>query len=209
MNGPDEPPSESGGPRRGPWTTLAVRRVYDNPWIEVAEHDVIDPSGRPGLYGVVSPRNLAIGVLPIFSDGTTILVGQYRYAIDRYSWEMPEGGGRKDVAPQVSAVRELAEETGLEASGWAELQRIDLSNSVTDELAVSFLAWDLHTLAGGAALESTEGDLVSDRVPFASVVARVLAGEITDSMTVAMVLLVELLRTRGGLPAPVAAALLY
>ena len=193
--------------RRGPWTTLAVRPAYANPWIEVAEHDVLDPSGRPGLYGIVSPRHLAIGVLPIFADATTVLVGQYRYALDEYSWEMPEGGGQKGVAPQESAARELAEETGFEADGWAALQRIHLSNSISDEVAINFLAWDLRPVRGGATPETTEADLVSARVPFVSVLERVLAGDITDSLTASMVLLVEVLRGRGGLPAPVAHAL--
>ena len=189
--------------RRGPWTTLATNTVYTNPWVEVVQHEVLDPSGRPGIYGVVSPRNLAIGVLPLFDDGTTVLVGQHRYALDAYSWEMPEGGGRKDVDPLISAARELQEEAGLIAASWHPLHRIHLSNSITDELAISFLAWGLSGAADGATPESTEGDLVSVRIQFGDVVARVMAGAITDSMTVAAVMHVELLRLRGELPSGV------
>ena len=78
---------------RNPWTTRSSNVVYENPWISVRHDEVIDPSGRDGIYGVVSPKNWALGVLAFFDDATTLLVGQYRYPLGRYSWEMPEGGG--------------------------------------------------------------------------------------------------------------------
>ena len=83
------------GPRkraRNPWQTIDVRPVYDNAWISVAEHRVIDPSGNPGIYGKVSFQNTAVGVIPVDEQGNTWLVGQYRYVLDEYSWEIPEGG---------------------------------------------------------------------------------------------------------------------
>lgn len=132
---------------RNPWTTLRVSEKYANPWITVEEHDVLTPKGKPGIYGVVRPRTLAIGVLPLDADGMTTLVGQYRYPIGRYTWEMPEGGGDKTVPAIESARRELLEETGLVASSWLEILRMDLSNALSDEHAIRFLAWDLEQRA--------------------------------------------------------------
>lgn len=189
-----------------PWVTVASEVRYANPWISVRHDDVIDPSGRAGIYGVVSPKNLALGVLPVFGDGTVLLVGQYRYALNRYSWEMPEGGGALDVDPRQSIARELREETGHEAHGWLPVVEMHLSNSISDEQATCWLAWDLRPLASGAEPESTE-DLAVWRVPFAELVDLVWRGEITDAMTVATVAKVEAMRLRRELPPEVASLL--
>ena len=76
-------------PSHNPWRTLDRRPVYDNPWIAVREDRVIRPDGSSGIYGVVHFKNRAIGVLPVEDDGSVWLVGQYRYPLDRYSWEIP------------------------------------------------------------------------------------------------------------------------
>jgi 8-oxo-dGTP pyrophosphatase MutT (NUDIX family) len=186
---------------RNPWTTLTVSERYANPWITVEEHDVLTPAGKPGIYGVVRPRNLAIGVLPLDARGYTTLVGQYRYPLGRYSWEMPEGGGAKAVAPIDSARRELLEETGLLAASWHEILQMDLSNAISDERAFCFLAWDLTQCAPEP--EETE-QLRLRHVPFAELLAMVLDGAIGDSLTVATVLKAEALARRGRLPAAVA-----
>ena len=163
---------------RNPWETVTSTVRYENAWIRVRHDEVIDPSGRPGIYGVVSPKNLALGVLPIFDDGTVLMVGQFRYALNRYSWEMPEGGGPLDVDPMESIVRELHEETGHEAQSWLRVVELHLSNSVSDELAKCWVAWNLRPLAGGAEPESTE-DLAVWRVPFPDLVELVWRHEIT------------------------------
>lgn len=181
-----------------PWTTTSSKVVYDNPWITVRHDEVLDPSGKPGVYGVVSPKNLALGVLPLFTDGTTMLVGQFRYALGFHSWELPEGGGAKDMEPRESIARELREETGLVAEHWLEVCRMHLSNSVTDELCISWVAWGLTESA--AELESTEGDLTVRRVHFRELVEMVWNGEITDSITVAVTAKVEAMRLRKELP---------
>src|SRR5262245_51962291 len=126
-----------------PWRTLSSEVRYDNPWITVTHRDVLNPSGGPGIYGVVRYKNLAIGILPVDADGNTWLVGQYRYPTGVYSWEIPEGGGDPVLDPLVSAQRELREETGLEASHWRLLLNLQLSNSVSDELAYVFLGTGL------------------------------------------------------------------
>ena len=189
---------------KNPWTTLTAKPQYDNPWIRVVEHDVLKPNGSPGIYGVVRYKNLAIGVIPIQADGSTVLVGQYRYPLDVYSWEIPEGGGARSADPLDSAKRELVEETGLSAGKWLRFIDLHLSNSVSDEHAISFLAWDLTE--GAAQPDDTEL-LQLRRVPFAEAVRMAMAGEITDAMAVAGLLKAQLLLDRGELPADLAALL--
>lgn len=189
---------------KNPWTTLASKPQYDNRWIRVVEHDVINPKGQPGIYGTVHFKHLAIGIVPIDADGSTYLVGQFRYPFGKYSWEIPEGGGPLDVAPLESARRELVEETGLAARVWAEVLRMDLSNSVSDEQAICYLAWGLTQ--GEARPEDTE-QLQIRRLAFADALEMVWRGEVTDSMSVAALLKIELMARRGALPDEVAGLL--
>lgn len=177
-----------------PWQTLSTKTVYDNPWIRVEHREVINPSGKPGIYGIVHFKNRAIGVVALETDGTTYLVGQYRYALAQYSWEVPEGGGPLEEDPLEAAQRELREETGLEADRWQLLLVMHLSNSVTDEVSLIYLATGLR--CGPAQPEETER-LEVRRVPFDEVYRRVLSGEITDVMTVAGVLRVQNMRLGG------------
>ncbi|HXA02554.1 MAG TPA: NUDIX hydrolase, partial [Cytophagaceae bacterium] len=116
-----------------PWKTLSTKEIYDNPWIHVREDQVINPAGGNGIYGVVSFKNIAIGIVPVDNEGFTYLVGQFRYALEEYSWEIPEGGGLKGIDILDSAKRELKEETGLSANRWTNICRIHTSNSVCDE----------------------------------------------------------------------------
>ena len=189
----------------GPWRVSSVRKVFDNPWINIADHKVTHPDGSPGEYGVVRFKNIAIGILPISDKGKVMLVGQHRFPHDKYSWELPEGGGKLDVAPLDSAKRELAEETGLRAEEWAELTAFDISNSVTDERAVCFLAWGLRE--GDAAPEPSEA-LTLKEVFFKDLLEMVMSGEISDSLTIVMVLTAWAKALRGDLPAPICALIL-
>src|SRR5215213_4143165 len=125
---------------KNPWIILAEKKVYDNPWISVTEYDVINPSGGKGIYGKVHFKNAAIGILPLDDELNTYLVGQYRFPLEQYSWEIPEGGGPPDIDILESARRELLEETGLEAAEWTKLMDFHLSNSVSDEYGSIFLA---------------------------------------------------------------------
>jgi 8-oxo-dGTP pyrophosphatase MutT (NUDIX family) len=166
------------------------RRVaYENAWITVWHDDGSRPDGSPGIYGVVHFENLAAGVIAFDDEDRVVLVGQYRYTLDRPSWEIPEGGVPPSETPLEGIKRELREETGLEASEWRELGRLDLSNSVTDEEAVLFEAHGLHH--GEAAPEPTESIAIR-WVPFDDAVAMVRDGAITDAMSVAAILRVAL-----------------
>lgn len=187
-----------------PWTTLESTLQYDNPWIRVVEHRVLTPKQTPGIYGTVHFKHLATGVLPIDAEGCTYLVGQYRYVLNAYSWEMPEGGGKPGEPALASVQRELLEETGFSAANWLQLLSVHLSNSVSDELATCFLAWDL---APGAPCPDDGEQLVVRRLPFREVARMVWSGEISDVMTVTTVQRLELMLHRGIAPAAVAQAI--
>lgn len=159
----------------------AQREVYDNDWISVTHFDVVTPGGGPGIYGKVHYKNLALGIVPIDSDRCTYLVGQYRFPLESYSWEIPEGGGRFDVDPVESAARELQEETGLTARHWQKLIEGDLSNSVSDERAIAYVAWGLTQ--GQAAPEPTE-DIAVRRLPLEEVFGMVAKGQIRDALSI-------------------------
>jgi 8-oxo-dGTP pyrophosphatase MutT (NUDIX family) len=177
-----------------PWQTLSNTVVYDNNWIQVSHRDVINPSGGTGIYGKVHFKNIAIGIIPIDAAGNTWLVGQYRYTIDQYTWEIPEGGGALDVDPLASAQRELLEETGIRAAKWTKIIDLHLSNSVTDEYGIVYLAEDLTF--GAAEPEETE-DLTIRKLPFSEVVAMAMRGDITDALAVAAILKYHILRSNG------------
>ena len=177
-------------PKENPWQITSEKEIYDNPWINLTEYQVINPSGNPGIYGKVHYKNIAIGVLPLDDDLNSYLVGQFRFPLGQYSWEMPEGGGILGIEPLDSAKRELLEETGLKAQTWTEIQRLHLSNSVSDELSIIYLARGLQQFE--AEPEDTE-QLIVHKLPFEEVYQMVCNGEITDAMTVAAVLKVQLL----------------
>lgn len=182
--------------KRGPWTTLKEEVRYDTPWISVSHHDILDPSGREGIYGVVHFKNLAIGVVPLDKDLNTWIVGQYRYPIQAYSWEIPEGGGRRDIPPLTSAQRELREEAGIVADVWTEILRMDLSNSASDEHAILYVAQGLTFFEPEP---DHDEELALRKLPFEELYGMVVRGEVRDSLTVAAVLRVKLLLLDGTL----------
>jgi ADP-ribose pyrophosphatase len=178
-----------------PWKTLSSALQYENAWIRVTEHQVLNPSAKPGIYGTVHFKHLATGVVALDDELHTWLVGQWRYSLDRYSWEIPEGGGPLDVDPLVTAKRELLEETGIEAADWKKVLEVHLSNSVTDEIGHIYLARGLSFTDSRP--EETE-DIAVRRLPFAEAYAMALDGRITDVMSVAAILRVRLLLDQPG-----------
>jgi 8-oxo-dGTP pyrophosphatase MutT (NUDIX family) len=178
---------------KNPWRTQASREVYDNDWINVREDSVVRPDGESGIYGVVHFKNIAVGVLALAEDDV-YLVGQYRYTLESYSWEIPEGGCPEGEEPLRAAQRELEEETGLRAERWEKLGEAHLSNSVSDELAVLFVAYGLTQ--GEHNPEGTE-QLKVRRVPFAEALRMALAGEITDAMSLLAIFQYQVARARA------------
>lgn len=173
-----------------PWIINREKKIYDNAWIEVTEFDVINPAGNKGIYGKVHFKNIAVGVVALDDEMNTWLVGQYRFPIEQYSWEIPEGGAPVGTDPLEGARRELLEETGLKAANWRELLRMHLSNSVSDEHAIVYLASGLTQHE--AAPEETE-QLTLKKIPFAQACEMVQNGQITDSISIAAILKAQLL----------------
>jgi len=179
-----------------PWQTLSEQNIYKNPWIEVTEYQVINPSGNEGIYGVVSYKNQAVGVVP-YEAGYIWMVGQYRYPLKKYSWEIPEGGGPAGESPLVTAQRELQEETGFTAAHYVPLLEMHLSNSVSDEWGIVYLATELTR--GEAMPEETE-ELDVKKMVLEEVYELVEQRIITDSLTVAAVYKLMLMKQLGQLP---------
>jgi 8-oxo-dGTP pyrophosphatase MutT (NUDIX family) len=179
-----------------PWTILNNREVYDNKWINVTEYNVLNPAGNKGIYGKIHFKNKAVGIIALDDDLKIVLVGQFRFVLDTYSWEIPEGGAPLDDDALESAKRELKEETGLVAEQWTELMQMHLSNSVSDEHSIIYLATKLTQ--HDAMPEETE-QLVVKKIPFEEAYEMVNNGTITDAIAVAAILKVKLLLLEGKL----------
>lgn len=192
-------------PHGKPWTRSNERTVFENPWLAVRQYDAVAPTGKPAIYGAVHFKNRAIAVLPLHEDGTVTLVGQNRFVFQDYSWEIPEGGGPLDEAPLEAARRELREECGLEAATWRQILELQLSNSLTDEVAFGFLATGFS--AAKRAPDETE-DLAVARVPFGEALGAAMGGFIKDTLTVAMLLRVHHMASKGELESGLAALVL-
>jgi 8-oxo-dGTP pyrophosphatase MutT (NUDIX family) len=179
-----------------PWQIINEQEIYNNNWITVTHYNVINPSGGTGIYGKVHMKNRAIGIIPLDEEMNTYLVGQYRFPLNEYSWEIPEGGGSLSDDPLSAAQRELLEETGLKAASWNKIQEMTLSNSVTDERCIIYMARNLTQY--GATPEDTE-DLIVKKISFEEVYTMVQNGKITDAVTVAAVLKIKLMMFEGEL----------
>ena len=175
--------------QKNPWKTKSVKEVYNNPWITVEHHEVITPTGTNGIYGKVHMKNFAMGIIPLDQDLNTWLVGQYRYTLERYSWEIPMGGGPINEAPLISAKRELKEETGLVASDWTKILEIHTSNCITDEWGEVYLAQGITE--GKPDYDDTE-DIIVKKIPFHEAVDMVMNGVITDAISIAGILKLKL-----------------
>jgi ADP-ribose pyrophosphatase len=167
-----------------PWITHTEATVYSNKWIDVSHRTVTTPGGGLGIYGMVHFKNVAIGILPIDDEGNTWLVGQYRYTLQQYSWEIVEGGGPLEEPVLDAAKRELLEETGLVADHWEPILEMHLSNSVSDEYGVAFIA---RGLTMGEAQPEESEVLEVRKLPFEEVYQMALRGDITDALSLATI----------------------
>ena len=174
-------------PHGTPWKPGTQRVAFESAWITVIDQQATAPTGRLAQYGMVRFKNLAIAVLPIHDDGTVTLVGQHRFPLGDYSWELPEGGAPLDEDPLAGAKRELGEETGLAAAEWREVMRTQLSNSVTDERMIGYLALGLSEAEDAHHADETEA-IALVRVPFREALDAAVAGHLPDMLTVAMLL---------------------
>ena len=177
----------------GPWMRHERRVAYENAWVTVYHDDVTRPDGEAGIYGVVHFANTAVGVVAIDDQDRVALVGQHRYPSDEMSWEIPEGGSPLHEDSLEGARRELLEETGLVAGSWREIGRYQLSNSVTDEAAVTYLATELEQ--GPAQPEGSE-QLAFRWLPFGEVMEMVRRGQISDALSVLPLQAIALDRAR-------------
>jgi len=167
------------------WKTLESRIVYDNPWITVKEDKVINPGGGNNDYGHIHFKKTAIAIIPLDDDGNTWIVGQDRYTLGEYSWEVPMGASEAGEDPLDTAHRELKEETGLSASEMKPLMKLHTSNSLTDEVGFVFVA---RCLSEGATQFDEMEVLDIRKLPLEEVIAMIGRGEITDAISVAAVL---------------------
>jgi 8-oxo-dGTP pyrophosphatase MutT (NUDIX family) len=186
-------------PPENPWQIHRTKEIYENPWIRVVEHQVTNPSGNPGIYGVVHFKNTAVAVIPVDEEGRTWLVGQYRFPTGTYEWEVPEGGAPAGEKPEDCALRELREETGLLANNLLPILEMQLSNSTTSEQSISFLATGITT--GPASPEDTEKISVR-RLPLDEAIAMARRNEIRDALSVASLLQLDALRRDPGAGLP-------
>ncbi|MBW8304927.1 MAG: NUDIX hydrolase [Brevundimonas sp.] len=191
--------------RPPPWRSDGESLIFENPWMRLTRHPATAPTGFRSDYVVMRPKNLSVGVLPVHDDGIVTLVGQQRFALMNWSWEMPEGGAPFDEDPIEGARRELAEEAGLAAAVWSEALKVEMSNSVTDERAMAWIAWDLSPVP--VAPDPTEVIRVA-RVPFGDLLREIGRGSVRDMFTVATVLRAYHMAREGELPPELAKAML-
>jgi len=187
-----------------PWALIRREDGFDCGYYTARRDVVTLQGGEERIYTHIHIKHLGVAVVPIDDDGTTTLVGQYRYVLDRYTWEIPKGGGRRDLPPLDSAKRELSEETGFRADHWLQLFAASPSPGLTDAATSGFVAWGLH---GGDAHPDPEEIITPRRVPFSMAVSMVLSGEIADYGSMAAILMIETRLRRGDLPSDLAALL--
>ena len=200
-----DPLWDDGSHRPPPWRDDGSSMVFDSPWMRLTRHDATAPTGLRADYVVMRPRNLSVGVLPVHDDGTVTMVGQQRFALMNYSWEMPEGGAPYDEEPIEGVKRELAEEAGLAAANWREALKVEMSNSITDERAMAWVAWGLSAVP--TAPDPTEIIRVA-RVPFGALLREIGRGSVRDMFTVATALRAYHMAREGELPPELAKAML-
>ena len=196
---------DDGADRPPPWRSAGESLIFENPWMRLTRHPATAPTGLACDYVVMRPKNLAVGVLPIHDDGAVTLVGQQRFALMNWSWEMPEGGAPFDEDPIEGARRELGEEAGLHAARWREALKVEMANSITDERAMAWIAWDLSPAP--SAPDPTEVIRVA-RVPFGDLLREIGTGAIRDMVTLATALRAYHMAREGELPPELAKAML-
>jgi 8-oxo-dGTP pyrophosphatase MutT (NUDIX family) len=185
-----------------PWTTLSTRRHHEDRYAGYDEDWVRHRSGREHTHAAIRFKVFGLVVAPIDAEGRVTLVGQYRYVLGRYTWELPGGSGPVGVDPLATAQRELSEETGIDAAHWLEILRVAPMAGIASEVVPAFVAWGLK---GGQAHPDPTEALTRRQVPFTEAVGAVISGEIIDAPSCALLLTLSERARRGDLPAGLAA----
>ncbi|KIC61000.1 DNA mismatch repair protein MutT [Brevundimonas nasdae] len=205
MRKSDEPKWAEGLAKPPAWRSDGSETVFDSPWMALTRHPATAPTGMKADYAVVRFKNVGTGVLPVHEDGTVTLVGQQRFAHANYSWEMPEGGAPLDEDPFDGIRRELAEEAGLQAEHWLSALKVEMSNSITDEIGMTWIAWGLSP----APTDPDPTEIIAVvRVPFVDLLDEIGRGTVRDSLTVATAYKAYHMAMNGELPEALARALL-
>lgn len=177
-----------------PWQIKNDEIKLDTPWIRVHFHEVIDPGGNDGIYAKIHYKKLAVAIIPLDEEYNTWIIGQYRFPLNEYSWEVPEGGAEREEDPLECAKRELSEEAGVTANQWELIQEMSLSNASSDEKGLIYVAKDLSVHANHP---DPDEQLEVKKIPFSKLYQMVIDGEITDSLSVAGVLKTKILIDEG------------
>jgi 8-oxo-dGTP pyrophosphatase MutT (NUDIX family) len=180
-----------------PWTILHREEKFTCSYFSVRSDTVQFGASRPRTYNSVRMKSLGVTIAPIDDEGCTTLVGQFRYVLDRFTWELPAGGCRLDQAPVDAAKIELSEETGYRATHWLRLFDGTVSPGSMDGRTQCFVAWGLQS---GAPHPEPEEELVQRRVPFAVSVSMALSGEISHFGSIGLLLGIHTKLVRGELP---------
>jgi 8-oxo-dGTP pyrophosphatase MutT (NUDIX family) len=179
---------------KNPWRTRSSRIAYQNPWIRVREDQVVRPDGGDGIYGVVEIRP-SVGVIAFNEREEVVLVGQWRYPHDRYSWEIPRGGSHEGEADMLEvAKRELAEEAGVTAQTWEYIGAVDCCNGVVNDVQSLYVAGNLTLVETNP---DPEEEIAVVWKPFREAVAMCIDGRITEVSSIAGILMVDRLRCKG------------
>lgn len=172
-----------------PWKTKQSSLVYETAWVKVMKNDVISPRGKDCVYSYVDKAD-SVGAVVVNANNEIYLVGQYRYPMDEFTWEIIEGGIEEGESPLEAVKREIKEEAGLKASNHnLILEDFHIANGLTNERGNIFLVTDIIE-EGAQSLDPTE-KIVIKKVPFDEAVQMVYKGEIKDSYSIVGILLAK------------------
>lgn len=180
------------------WPVGRSVAVHESPYLRLSIDTIVASDGKDHDRAVVRP-NGAIGIVALDDEDRLLLVQQYRHPVGRRLLEIP--AGTLDVPGELAehaAVRELAEEADLVAAWWEPLLSLVATPGYSSEAWEVFCAGGLSALpdADRTSRQAEEADMAQWWLPFDQAVDAVLAGRISDAMTVSAILATQVLRSR-------------
>lgn len=170
--------------KRGPFTLISSKLIYENPWIRLREDKVVKPDKVRGIFGVITMK-VGSSTLAVDNKKNVYLVEEYKYGIQNRSTEVVSGAIKKNETPLRAAKRELKEETGLTAKKWISLGKVNPFTTIVNSPNYMFLATNLrktkNCLEGGEKIKLI-------KLPFFQAVKMVLTGKITHSASCVLIL---------------------